>query len=196
MYEKTVWKDHVVERPNTYSVIQNQDGTKSITPAAGTVLQQGTPLNATNLNKMEQGIADAHEGLSDKLDTTGGTITGSLTVEDGIDSGGEKITNVGAPESSTDAANKAYVDGARLIFTDVTVQTTAFVADTTYADFGFKADIALSGVTESMIPDVIFPVVSFGYAPVCDSYNGGVRVYVDNVPEENVKFPAIILLRR
>ena len=26
-YEKTVWKDHVVERPKTYRMVENADGT-------------------------------------------------------------------------------------------------------------------------------------------------------------------------
>ena len=50
------WKDHVVERPRTYTEIQNSDGSKTYTPAPGEVLQQGTPQSATNFNKMEEAL--------------------------------------------------------------------------------------------------------------------------------------------
>ena len=60
MYGKTEWKDHEVERPRTYSIVENEDGTLTLTPVTGEVYQQGTPVNAANLNKAEAGIADAH----------------------------------------------------------------------------------------------------------------------------------------
>lgn len=56
-YEPTVWKDRIVERPRTFQVQNNPDGTITLIPAPGTVVQEGTPVNATNLNKLEQGLA-------------------------------------------------------------------------------------------------------------------------------------------
>lgn len=50
------WKDHVVERPRTYTEVVNGDGSKTFTPAPGEVLQQGTPQSATNFNYMDEGI--------------------------------------------------------------------------------------------------------------------------------------------
>lgn len=58
-YIKTNWQDRVVEKPRTYIVIDNPDGTVTLTPAPGAVVQEGTPVNASRLNKIEQGIADA-----------------------------------------------------------------------------------------------------------------------------------------
>lgn len=58
-YTPTNWKDHVVERPRTYTPIQNEDGTITLYPAPGTIEQQGTPITASNLNNMETGIAKA-----------------------------------------------------------------------------------------------------------------------------------------
>lgn len=55
-YEPIVWKDHAVERPRTYRPIHNEDGTILLVPEEGYVWQQGTPINAENLNHMEQGI--------------------------------------------------------------------------------------------------------------------------------------------
>ena len=58
MHEWINWKDHVVERPRTYTEVINADGSKTFTPAPGEVIQQGTPQSATNFNLMDDGIAD------------------------------------------------------------------------------------------------------------------------------------------
>lgn len=64
MYTKKAWLDHFVASPRTYTVVQNADGTITLVPAFGTVIQQGTALNAENLNHMEQGIQDAHDDMA------------------------------------------------------------------------------------------------------------------------------------
>ena len=63
-YTKLVWKDHVTEHPRTYLVQENQDGTITLVPAPGEIVQQGTPISAENLNHMETGIEGAHTGLA------------------------------------------------------------------------------------------------------------------------------------
>lgn len=55
-YTPTEWKDRVVEKPRTFNMQQNPDGTITLIPAPGTVVQEGTPVNAANLNKIEQGF--------------------------------------------------------------------------------------------------------------------------------------------
>ena len=66
-YNKRInWKDHVVERPRTFSETTNGDGTKTLTPSPGQVQQQGTPMSATNFNLMEEAIqhlANAYDML-------------------------------------------------------------------------------------------------------------------------------------
>jgi phage-related tail fiber protein len=52
-YNKTTWKDRQVEFPNRYTMIDNGDGTYTLTPAPGTVTAEGTPISATNQNKLE-----------------------------------------------------------------------------------------------------------------------------------------------
>ena len=81
-YERTVWRDHIVARPRTYTMVQNEDGTVTLTPAYGAVSQQGTPVNAANLNKLEA----AAEDLDGRMTTMEGKIvrctaqgTGMLT---------------------------------------------------------------------------------------------------------------------
>lgn len=56
-YNKRIgWKDHVVTRPRTYTEVLNVDGSKTLTPAPGEVLQQGTPMSATNFNTMDAAL--------------------------------------------------------------------------------------------------------------------------------------------
>lgn len=52
------WKDHVVAHPRTYTITENADGTVTLVPAFGEVVQQGTMLNAANMNSVEQEIQD------------------------------------------------------------------------------------------------------------------------------------------
>ena len=87
------------------------------------------------------------------------------------------------------------VELKKLQFNNVSVSMADFVTDTTYEDYPFRASVALEGVVESMIPEVIFSIVdatSGIFAPVAESYNGGVYLYASDVPEANVTVPVII----
>lgn len=59
MFDVMKWVDHYVTPKNSYKLVQNSDGTVTLVPA-GTVIQQGTSMNAANFNRMESGIVDAH----------------------------------------------------------------------------------------------------------------------------------------
>ncbi len=131
-------------------------------------------------------ITQIRNGL---LPSSGGTLNGTL------DMGGNSLKNIAVPVDATDGANKEYVDGIRMIFHNVSVPASAFVGDASYADYPYKANIALQGALASMIPEVIFPIVDFSYAPICASYNGGVSVYTDSKPTAATVFPTIILWR-
>lgn len=90
------------------------------------------------------------------------------------------------------------VELKKLQFNNSTVETTAFVADTTYGDFPYRAAVALEGVLETMIPEVVFSLAdatSGVFAPVAESYNGGVYLYASDVPEVAVTIPVILLWR-
>lgn len=54
-----VWKDRAVERPRTFNIQNNADGTITLIPAPGQVIEEGTPVNASNLNAIEKDILDA-----------------------------------------------------------------------------------------------------------------------------------------
>ena len=141
-YEKTVWKDHVVERPKTYRMVENADGTVTLVPVPGQVIQQGTALNAENLNKIEDAL-EAHETeLGDRLEKAGGAMTGSIRMS------GNAVQELKEPVSSADAATKAYVDGKRKTFT-------ATVGTGWTGSGPYTQTVAVAGVLASDMPHVV-----------------------------------------
>ena len=56
-YVKNTWVDQDVERPKTYEVTTNQDGSITLTDSFGNVTELGTPVNAVNMNHIEDGLA-------------------------------------------------------------------------------------------------------------------------------------------
>ena len=57
-YVNTLWKDHAISPQNRYTMTDNGDGTVTLVPY-GTVVQQGTNMNAANFGNMEGGIMAA-----------------------------------------------------------------------------------------------------------------------------------------
>ena len=87
------------------------------------------------------------------------------------------------------------VELKKLAFYNTTVSASAFIDDTTYTDFPFRASVALTGVLESMIPDIMLALedaTSGNFAPVCACYNGGVYLYAASVPDADITIPTII----
>ena len=142
-YEKTVWKDHVVERPKTYRMVENADGTVTLVPVPGQVIQQGTALNAENLNHIEDTLAEHDETLGKRLPTSGGTMTGN------IDLGGNALTNVKSPAADADAATKGYVDGKRLVL------TTTIPASWTGSAEPYTQTISVPGILATDTPHIM-----------------------------------------
>lgn len=64
-YNKTNWKDRVIQRPNTFRLQNNTDGTVTLIPVPGTVTEQGTPVNASNLNKIENELVGLESSLAE-----------------------------------------------------------------------------------------------------------------------------------
>lgn len=59
-YTKTLWKNRLVEKPRTFRFQQNADGTVTLNAEEGQIIEPGTPVNAANLNKIEDTL-EAHE---------------------------------------------------------------------------------------------------------------------------------------
>lgn len=90
------------------------------------------------------------------------------------------------------------VELKKLQFNNVSVPTSAWIADATYEDFGYRASIALTNVIASMIPEVVFGVVdamSGIFAPISETYNGGVYIYASDIPDAAITIPTILCWR-
>ena len=71
-------------------------------------------------------------------------------------------------------------------------------SSTNALSLGQTQKIALSGVIESMIPEIVLSVedaTSGNFAPVAESYNGGVYLYATSAPESDITIPTIIAWR-
>lgn len=90
------------------------------------------------------------------------------------------------------------VELKKLQFGNVPVPVSSFVADSTYADFPYRASVPLSGVISTMIPDVVLSLAdatSGNFAPVAEAYNGGVYIYAASPPNSAITIPTIIAWR-
>lgn len=89
-------------------------------------------------------------------------------------------------------------NGNILTFQNITVLTTSWVEDTTYEEFGYKADIACTGVTAEFFSDVVFDVsgaTSGNYAPISLTGAGTVTIYAVEKPENTITIPTIICMK-
>lgn len=64
-YVKTIWKNREVERPRTFEKIENPDGTITLLPSEGTIIEEGTPIVAETMNNIEDGIEAAHNAIDE-----------------------------------------------------------------------------------------------------------------------------------
>lgn len=66
-YQRTTWKNRVVEKPRTFEMVDNGDGTITLVPMEGNILEPGTPIIAQNMNNIEEGIVTLEQGLVSHL---------------------------------------------------------------------------------------------------------------------------------
>lgn len=83
------------------------------------------------------------------------------------------------------------------LFENISVATSKWAADTTYADYPYVATASLgnnSGVTSSYYPEVIFNVddaLSGYFAPVCESTTNGVKIWASDIPSSTITIATI-----
>lgn len=63
-YIKNVWVDQEVERPKTYEMTNNSDGSVTLIDSFGLVLEMGTPVSADNMNHIEEGIENNDQRIT------------------------------------------------------------------------------------------------------------------------------------
>lgn len=98
------------------------------------------------------------------------------------------------------AANDGSIAGKVTDFAvhNVTVPTSAWIDDATYADAGYGkcADISIARCTAAHVASVNFnlpDIAQGGLAPVCSTMSGKVRIWAEDVPENPITIPTIEL---
>lgn len=87
------------------------------------------------------------------------------------------------------------VELKKLTFDSITVTSNAFSSDATYAHYGYKVTIPLTGVNSTMMPQVILGVTEATtgvFAPISQTYDGGVYLYASKVLNSSFTIPLII----
>ena len=91
-------------------------------------------------------------------------------------------------------AGKASASALPLVFTSRAASS--WTTSSTYADYGYRCAIALTGVTASDVAEVIYGVTeatSGNYAPICETYAGGVYIY--SKVNTSITIPTIVVIR-
>ena len=162
----------------TNSGTKRQISLAQISVAAGTTAITASMITDERLDASVCGLVT--DTLS--IDTT--TIQGQFTA---------LLASIQAELAQLEAGTA--VELKKLQFVNTAVPVSSFVADSTYEDFPYRAAVALTGVTSSMIPEVVFGVVdamSGIFAPCAETYNGGVYLYASEAPEAAITIPTIL----
>ncbi|MBQ2896391.1 MAG: hypothetical protein IJE26_06750 [Oscillospiraceae bacterium] len=105
---------------------------------------------------------------------------------------------LGEGDITADMLAADAVLAGRLHFANVGVEASAFAADGTYEDFPYRAAVTLTGAKADMIPEAVLSAedaLSGNFAPVAESYDGGVYVYAAEKPVDTVTIPMVVLWR-
>lgn len=98
-----------------------------------------------------------------------------------------------------DADKEKWVNGANIITkTNVSVYSHEWVADATYTDFGYRADITFSGIDASWFSDVVLGVTeaTSGYfAPISVTGTNKVSIYCKALPADSITIPTIKVVK-
>lgn len=168
-------------------------------------------INAVSIASITKLSGTGAGGTQDvySVDLTNGASAGQFTVYNGTD-------GLGAPGSAIPLMDGTAVVGianaysredhihptdtsrqaANLYFNSVPANSWAEESTPTYEDFDYRCALTLTGVTSDMYADVVFApaeAMSGNYAPVCQTYNGGVYIY--SKVDTTITVPSIIVFR-
>lgn len=102
----------------------------------------------------------------------------------------------GVKTEFADLKNK--VNNNKLTFVDVPFPPSAFLADSTYPGYNYRATMADGRIAATMIPEVVFsPADANGgnLCPVANTFDGGLYIYAEAVPGDTVTVPLIVCWR-
>jgi len=180
--ERTDLEAHTINQNNPHNVTSEQIGAVSRADLEAHTADQSNPHNVT----LEQ-IGAAPADHSHDLSEMGFASADDLTAH---------TTNQNNPHGVT--AAQVGAEPAKLSFASVSVAGNNWAADTTYADYPYRAMVALTGVTADMTAEVVFALeeaMSGDYAPVNETCAGGLYLYAAKLPEADITVPRILVWR-
>ena len=168
---------------------------KAASPTAGNFAGLDASGNPTDSGKKPGDFAAASHTHTDKADKVKSATAGDFA---GLDANGN-LTDSGKKASDFANASHAHAGYAEVkIFSGVSVATSAWASDSTYAAYPYAASIACSGVTASYAPEVVFGAVeaaSGNFAPVALSGSGTVKIYATTKPTAAITVQSITCIK-
>ena len=168
---------------------------KAASPTAGHFAGLDASGNPTDSGKKPGDFAAASHTHTDKADKVKSATAGDFA---GLDANGN-LTDSGKKPGDFANASHAHAGYAEVkIFSGVSVATSAWASDSTYAAYPYAASIACSGVTASYVPEVVFGAVeaaSGNFAPVALSGSGTVKIYATTKPTAAITVQSITCIK-
>ena len=188
-----ILKDRRIERENTFTLLQNKDGTITLIPVTGEIYEQGTPLNAINLNKLNLLLKYLKENKLEKTENiSAGQIVGGIT-ENQISDTLRAIITGNAPLSAV--VKEKSIDNKKLIRNTVGVPEADFL--TCGKNLYDKTRREINKVIQGSIPSTYniadnssYDVTDFIYVQMGKNYtcNVGARnIYLLNIAGECIE---------
>lgn len=189
-YEKTKWQDRSAQYPRRYRMVRDENDPDLVTmiPEPGTVLIEGTDVNAKTMNHMEDGIAfgvdtangansaaqaaqtTANKGVTDAANAMAAAKEAQTTANKGVTNAANAQV---AADSARQVANQGVTNAATALSAAQEAQTTANKGVTnaatakTQADKGVNDAAAALAEAKKKIPTV--SGATEGHVPVFDS---------------------------
>lgn len=156
----------------------------------GAAVTVDSALSSSSENPVQNKVI--YTALQGKVDTTRKVNNKALSSDITLDA-----SDVGAVPTTRTVNGTALSSNivTRLMFSNVSVATSAWVSDSTYDDYDYKAVLSTANVTAAMVPEVIFDpddAASGNFAPVAVSGSGSVTIFAKEVPEATITIPTII----
>lgn len=217
-YGENVWgaSNNLMKTDRIYAYDANQNATfpAKVTATGGfvgsvsDVTTQGSATNSTARHIwFSDSSTETKRAHSDnfKYTPSTNTITANLSGSATL-TGTPTAPTASAGTNNTQIATTAFVKraidnagggGNTLVFTNKTVAASAWSTNSDLDYYGYRASIALTGVTASMMPQVTFTdsqLAEYDLAPICQSYAGGVYIYSAEAISEAITIPSIGLI--
>ena len=145
-----------------------------------------TPLDATNMNNIEQGIVDNES----QINQVAGSKVDDTTYQQDKSDITERLSTA---ESDIDALEAKTAE----VGSNITVEPTDWGSDGTFTDYPYAASITIAGLTSDTYTQVLFDSASLDLdilAPFCSTSTDTLTVYAREIPEDDVTILSVVKL--